>query len=182
MTLLTFHQDPAQHTTTPAAPAPGTTTTTGTTTTGSGTGTGTTTTTATGITTGTATAAPHPAAGTDPATTTLTGTPSTSELSRLLYDTDGPDHSHDTWRELVSRDEFRYNPHLTRTERIAQSYRRLRLINDTLDNPEELAQNPGRLAALHEWIGFTDGGLCTVASIHYNLFLGSLLDHPDPTH
>lgn len=34
-----------------------------------------------------------------------------------------------------------------------------------------------RLAALHEWVGPVDAGLGTVASIHYNLFLGSLVDH-----
>jgi acyl-CoA oxidase len=39
------------------------------------------------------------------------------------------------------------------------------------------AADPHRLAALHEWIGPVDGGLTTLASIHYNLFLGSLVDH-----
>ncbi|MEV5884824.1 acyl-CoA dehydrogenase, partial [Streptomyces sp. NPDC052020] len=157
MTLLTIHHHPT-HNTTPTPDTPGTGT--------PGTGT------------------PHPETGSPRPDAGLphpeTGSPRAEELSHLLFDKDGPDHSHDTWRELVSRDEFRYTPHLSHTERVAQSYRRLRLVNDTIDDAEELAGNPGRLAALHEWIGFTDGGLCTVASIHYNLFLGSLLDHADP--
>lgn len=218
MTLLTLHQDPAQHTTptpTPGTPPPGTPapdtpatphtdsatspdpdpgpgahdTATATAPDAHDTATGGTHQAATPTDGATAPGTPHTdatatatAAVTDPGAGPVTGTPHAEELSRLLFDKDGPDHSHDTWRELVSRDEFRYDPHLTRTERIAQSYRRLRLVNDTLDHPEDLARNPGRLAALHEWIGFTDGGLCTAASIHYNLFLGSLLDHPDPDH
>ncbi|MDN0197918.1 acyl-CoA dehydrogenase [Streptomyces sp. S.PNR 29] len=104
-----------------------------------------------------------------------------NQLSDLLFDTHHHDHAHDQWRALISRKEFRYTPNLTDTERIALSYTRLRLINDHVD-PETLARDPGRLAALHEWTGFTDGGLCTLISIHYNLFLGSLLDHQDPAH
>ncbi|MFC9238473.1 acyl-CoA dehydrogenase [Streptomyces decoyicus] len=33
----------------------------------------------------------------------------------------------------------------------------------------------GQLVALHEWLGVVDGSLTTLATIHYNLFLGSLL-------
>ncbi|MEU1799699.1 acyl-CoA dehydrogenase [Streptomyces sp. NPDC019937] len=32
-----------------------------------------------------------------------------------------------------------------------------------------------RLVSLHEWLGMVDGSLTTLATIHYNLFLGSLL-------
>ncbi|MFI1018922.1 acyl-CoA dehydrogenase [Streptomyces sp. NPDC020965] len=39
-----------------------------------------------------------------------------------------------------------------------------------------LARDPRRLAAMHEWAAVVDGALATVAGIHYNLFLGSLLD------
>ncbi|GGS24527.1 hypothetical protein GCM10010252_74670 [Streptomyces aureoverticillatus] len=91
----------------------------------------------------------------------------------------GGGHGHDLWRRLVSREEFRYVPGLDHTQRTALSYRRLRLVNDLVD-ATALARDPARLAALHEWIGFADGGLCTLVSIHYNLFLGSLLDHDNP--
>ncbi|MFD5697030.1 acyl-CoA dehydrogenase family protein [Streptomyces lasiicapitis] len=86
---------------------------------------------------------------------------------------------HARWRALISRPEFRYVPDLSHAERTALSYRRLRLVNQAAD-PAQLARDPGRLAALHEWTGFIDGGLCTLTSIHYNLFLGSLIDHQDP--
>ncbi|GGO48578.1 acyl-CoA dehydrogenase family protein [Streptomyces lasiicapitis] len=86
---------------------------------------------------------------------------------------------HARWRALISRPEFRYVPDLSHAERTALSYRRLRLVNQVAD-PAQLARDPGRLAALHEWTGFIDGGLCTLTSIHYNLFLGSLIDHQDP--
>ncbi|MFI8324078.1 acyl-CoA dehydrogenase [Streptomyces sp. NPDC085529] len=102
------------------------------------------------------------------------------ELTDALFD--GPDRGrvHTPWRDLVSRPAFRHKPHLTAEQRTALSYSRLRLVNASVERPEELALDSRRLAALHEWSGFIDGGLCTLESIHYNLFLGSLLDHQDP--
>ncbi|WP_229882507.1 acyl-CoA dehydrogenase family protein [Streptomyces alanosinicus] len=57
-------------------------------------------------------------------------------------------------------------------------------MNDTIGEPERLATDASLLASLHEWTAIVDGGggLCTVASIHYNLFLGSLLDHESAEH
>ncbi|MFJ5711549.1 acyl-CoA dehydrogenase [Streptomyces sp. NPDC093105] len=102
------------------------------------------------------------------------------ELSDALFDGPDRDRIHTPWRDLVSRPAFRYRPHLTPDERTALSYARLRLVNAAVDDPEELALDARRLASLHEWTGFVDGGLCTLESIHYNLFLGSLLDHQPP--
>ncbi|MFD7338789.1 acyl-CoA dehydrogenase [Streptomyces violascens] len=99
------------------------------------------------------------------------------ELAHLLFDRQDRDRVHETWRSLVSGADFAHRPGLAPAERAALSYRRLRLANQAVDSAEELADDPHRLAALHEWTGPVDGGLCTVASIHYNLFLGSLLDH-----
>ncbi|MDX2678255.1 acyl-CoA dehydrogenase family protein [Streptomyces sp. NY05-11A] len=104
------------------------------------------------------------------------------ELTRLLFDQDGQqERVHAPWRRLITRDTFRHQPGLTPEQRAAQSYAWLRLVNDTLDDPEALATDPALLTALHEWAAIVDGGggLTTVASIHYNLFLGSLLDHDD---
>ncbi|MGA4844571.1 acyl-CoA dehydrogenase [Streptomyces sp. G45] len=72
---------------------------------------------------------------------------------------------------------LRAAPRAAPAERAALSYQRLRLVNDTLESPKELALDPRGLAALHEWTGVVDSGLTTLAGIHYNLFLGSLLDH-----
>ncbi|MFH8775282.1 acyl-CoA dehydrogenase [Streptomyces sp. NPDC017958] len=101
------------------------------------------------------------------------------ELARLLFDGDDREHIHGTWRDLISKDTFRHRPGLGPAERAALSYEWLRLVNDTAGGAERLADDPQLLAGLHEWAAIVDGGggLCTVASIHYNLFLGSLLDH-----
>ncbi|MFB7866390.1 acyl-CoA dehydrogenase [Streptomyces sp. NPDC056069] len=101
------------------------------------------------------------------------------ELTRLLFDGDDRERVHGEWRRLIAGEAFAHRPDLTPAERIALSYDRLRLVNDTVTGPaaEALSYDAHRLAALHEWTGFLDGGLCTLASIHYNLFLGSLLDH-----
>ncbi|MFD6193061.1 acyl-CoA dehydrogenase [Streptomyces sp. NPDC060275] len=68
-------------------------------------------------------------------------------------------------------------PGLTPRDRTALAYERLRLINDTLQSPEQLADDPHLLTSLHEWTGFVDPTLATLSAIHYNLFLGSLIDH-----
>ncbi|MGV9423169.1 acyl-CoA dehydrogenase family protein [Streptomyces sp. NPDC003656] len=102
-----------------------------------------------------------------------------AELTRLLFDGGARERGHGRWRELIARDTFRHRPGLEAAERAELSYAWLRLVNDTAGAPERLADDPAELAALHEWAAIVDGGggLCTVASIHYNLFLGSLLDH-----
>ncbi len=87
------------------------------------------------------------------------------------------DHDHERWRRLVSSHAFRYRPGLDDNQRAELSYQRLRVLHDTIGSAEELSGNPYLLAAMHEWTSIVDGGLATVAGIHYNLFLGSLLDH-----
>ncbi|MFE9769984.1 acyl-CoA dehydrogenase [Streptomyces sp. NPDC005808] len=110
---------------------------------------------------------------TRPPTTALADT-----LTEALFE-DGPDgvqvHAH--WREAVSAELFRYRPEADVEERWQLAYGRLRALNDELPLPaEQLADDPRRLAALHEWAAVVDGATATVAGIHYNLFLGSLLD------
>lgn len=101
----------------------------------------------------------------------------TDELTHLLFDRCLRDQVHRPWRRLAGHTEFGYRPGLTPRERMSLSYDRLRLVNSAADGVADLVTDPRRLAALHEWIGPLDGGLTTLASIHYNLFLGSLLDH-----
>ncbi|MDG5808185.1 acyl-CoA dehydrogenase [Streptomyces ossamyceticus] len=99
------------------------------------------------------------------------------ELTDLLFDQQDRARVHDTWRALVNGDAFAYRPGLSPDERTALSYDRLRLVNDAVEDPEALASDPRMLASLHEWTGFADGALGTLAGIHYNLFLGSFVDH-----
>ncbi|MGR6970999.1 acyl-CoA dehydrogenase family protein [Streptomyces cynarae] len=103
--------------------------------------------------------------------------PAADDLAHLLFEGARRDRTHGVWRTAISGRAFAYRPGLSAAERTALSYDRLRLVNDRLDDPLRFAADPHRLAALHEWIGPVDGGLTTLASIHYNLFLGSLVDH-----
>ncbi|MET7288041.1 acyl-CoA dehydrogenase [Streptomyces sp. NPDC005573] len=121
-------------------------------------------------------AGPLPGAGGGPADRAAAG------LSGLLFGGAGRDQVHGRWRDLIAEDTFRHRPGLGADERAALSYTWLRLVNGRAGDPRRLAADPTRLAALHEWAAIVDGGggLCTVASIHYNLFLGSLLDHQGP--
>ncbi|MGC5566966.1 acyl-CoA dehydrogenase [Streptomyces sp. FR-108] len=103
--------------------------------------------------------------------------PVADELARLLFEGADRERVHGAWRRLVRGREFAYRAELSPQERTALSYERLRLLNERVGDPVELAADPYRLAGLHEWTGPVDGGLTTLASIHYNLFLGSVLDH-----
>ncbi|MFC5172072.1 acyl-CoA dehydrogenase [Streptomyces mutomycini] len=112
-------------------------------------------------------------------TVTLTDTlpPSTTELlTGVLL---GPDHrrEHGFWQRLISTEPFRRPAGGTPEERLELAYDRLRILNRSLDSGARLAADPRALASLHAWLGPVDPALTTVAGIHYNLFLGSLLDH-----
>ncbi|PNE30542.1 acyl-CoA oxidase [Streptomyces eurocidicus] len=100
-----------------------------------------------------------------------------SELTRLLFH-DGPEgtDAHGRWRKAISAELFRHRGDVPTEERWRLSYDRLRALNEELPSPELLALDPRGLAALHEWTSVVDGATATVAGIHYNLFLGSLLD------
>lgn len=106
----------------------------------------------------------------------LTGT-TVSELTHQLFDGHDRDRLHGAWRDLIANEKFHHRAGLSAAERTALSYERLRIVNESIDSPVSLARDPRLLASLHEWTGVVDGALGTLASIHYNLFLGSLLDH-----
>ncbi|MFJ3140828.1 acyl-CoA dehydrogenase [Streptomyces sp. NPDC086843] len=107
--------------------------------------------------------------------------PVVADLIRLLFNGDDHDRIHAPWRDMISGESFRHREGLSPEQQTALAYERLHTLNRTLTSPEDLARDPERLASLHEWAAITHGGgsLCTLASIHYNLFLGSLLDHND---
>ncbi|MEU7073878.1 acyl-CoA dehydrogenase [Streptomyces narbonensis] len=103
------------------------------------------------------------------------------ELTHLLFDQEDRNRVHGAWRQLLAAKEFRHRAELSPGARTALAYERLRMVNTRVESPLDLAGDVRSLAALHEWVGVADGGVCTLASIHYNLFLGSLLDHRNGT-
>ncbi|MGW2281938.1 acyl-CoA dehydrogenase family protein [Streptomyces sp. NPDC001770] len=113
---------------------------------------------------------PQPTAALPPAVT--------DALTAVLF---GPDfrREHAFWRRLTTTEAFRSGTSATSEDQLVISYERLRLINRSLDSAARLASDVRSLTAMHEWLGPVDPTLATVAGIHYNLFLGSLLDH-DP--
>ncbi|MFC9324235.1 acyl-CoA dehydrogenase [Kitasatospora sp. NPDC057015] len=105
------------------------------------------------------------------------GRGTTAELTRLLFGEDR-EEVHGRWRRLGTDPRFRPRHDASAAEQTEDSYRRLHLLNEGVD-ATALARDPYGLTALHEWTGPLDGALTVLMGIHYNLFLGSLVDH-DP--
>ncbi|MFD5081939.1 acyl-CoA dehydrogenase [Kitasatospora sp. NPDC058406] len=103
--------------------------------------------------------------------------PAVTELRHLLFGADRA-QVHGPWQELATDPSMHRQHETDLSDQLDASYRRLRRLNRITD-PFELSRDPYRLTALHEWTGPLDGALTVLAGIHYNLFLGSLLDH-DP--
>lgn len=97
-----------------------------------------------------------------------------AQLTETLFDGRFGD-LHGPWAEFFCRDAFRYRDGLSPAERSELAYERLRVINEGIDGVEDMVASTDRLVSLHEWLGVVDGTLTTLATIHYNLFLGSLL-------
>ncbi|MEU3826931.1 acyl-CoA dehydrogenase [Streptomyces sp. NPDC029080] len=101
-----------------------------------------------------------------------------AELARILF---GPraERIHEPWRRLFDGPRFAFQEGLSPQERTALSYARLHFVNEAAADPVALASDIESLTAMHEWAGVVDPGMATIASIHWNLHIGSLLDH-DP--
>jgi acyl-CoA oxidase len=96
-------------------------------------------------------------------------------LTDLLFDGRYGD-LHEKWVKLFSTPQFRYRDGLTLPERAATAYRQVRAVNSAIDSVSELVTRRDQLMALHEWASVVDGTLTSVLNIHYNLFLGSVVD------
>ncbi|WP_063726704.1 acyl-CoA dehydrogenase [Streptomyces sp. RTd22] len=107
-------------------------------------------------------------------TAVMAGRAPVSLLTEVLFD-GRFDDLHRPWTEKLRRDIFRYRDGLSLSERSALAYERLRVVNEGIESVEEFVTATDRLVSLHEWLGMVDGSLTTLATIHYNLFLGSLL-------
>ncbi|WP_086825254.1 acyl-CoA dehydrogenase [Allokutzneria sp. NRRL B-24872] len=102
--------------------------------------------------------------------------PTASALAEALF---GPDRDtvHLPWRRIITTEVFRRAEGLDPDQRVARSYERLRALQESVGHGAELAADPRQLASMHEWTAVVDPATSTIAGIHYNLFLGSLLDH-----
>ncbi|MFI1866068.1 acyl-CoA dehydrogenase family protein [Streptomyces jumonjinensis] len=98
------------------------------------------------------------------------------DLSRLVFD-GRYEELHADLVEILHHEIFRYREGLTTAEQTALSYERLRFLNDALEPASEIVRRPLRLFALHEWPGLLDSTLAIPMTIHYNLCVGSILEH-----
>jgi acyl-CoA oxidase len=80
--------------------------------------------------------------------------------------------------DVLHDDMFRRTEDMRSSETCELSYRRLRYLNKCLDlRIADLFSDLDKLLALHEWAAVVDGTLTTLISIHYNLCIGSILQH-----
>ncbi|TDT25916.1 acyl-CoA oxidase [Streptomyces sp. BK208] len=92
-----------------------------------------------------------------------------SALHRLMFG-DRWEKVHEPWRRFYDQEDL-YEP-VPPDEQLRRAYALMEHV--PVDEPERFVQDTERLMALHEWA--TCGSLATVAGIHYNLFLGTLVD------
>ncbi|GHJ43047.1 hypothetical protein Cs7R123_03890 [Catellatospora sp. TT07R-123] len=105
---------------------------------------------------------------------TRSGSATARSLTEILYG-HRFDQDHRVWQNLLAGPEFAFRD-LGHDAVVERAYQRLALVNAEIDDVAAFASDVHRIAALHEWTAPRDGALTTVAGIHYNLFLGSLLD------
>lgn len=80
--------------------------------------------------------------------------------------------------EILSQPIFQRQEGLTALERCRQSYDALRILVRAFPlTRRDIVECGDRLLRLHEWIGFVDGTLLTLLTIHYNLCLGCILQN-----
>src|SRR5262245_5732945 len=80
--------------------------------------------------------------------------------------------------DVLHDDVFRFVPDLKSTEQCALSYRRLRYLQRRLNlRASDLFGDVDKMLALHDWTCLVDGTLTTLLTIHYNLCIGSIVQH-----
>jgi acyl-CoA oxidase len=99
------------------------------------------------------------------------------DLIRLLFD-GGFDAHHADLRDLLHDEIFDAHEGLTKDQACRLSYERMRFIHNNLtESASDIAQNPERLFALAEWPALLDGTTLALIGVHYNLAVGSVLQH-----
>jgi acyl-CoA oxidase len=100
-----------------------------------------------------------------------------SELARLVRG-DLPLATLQTLKRLLRESSFDRREGITSAAAAELAYERARFLARSLRlTASELARDPSRLYALHEWVPLVDGVAGTVLSIHYCLAIGSIAVH-----
>ncbi|MFD7501463.1 acyl-CoA dehydrogenase [Streptomyces sp. NPDC059850] len=98
------------------------------------------------------------------------------ELIDLVFD--GAFESlHRPVREAVADPLFDRHEGLTMSEQGRLAYKRVALIHRRAGKAEEIVADPRKLFAITEWSSLMDTTTLPLLSVHYNLCLGTILDH-----
>lgn len=89
---------------------------------------------------------------------------------------EGEGNGHALWAKHLSAEIFRRDVGAPPDVQLRTAYQRLHRLNELIPDPMAFVRDPLQLARMHEWIAFVDPTMATAATIHYNLFLGSLAD------
>lgn len=101
-----------------------------------------------------------------------------AEAVRLVFDGRyEPDH--EGIRETLLDPIFEPRVGLTLAEAGLLAYERSRFVHGRLERPVEIVRNPRRLFALAEWPSLLDVSVFSLLMVHYNLCLGTVVDHGD---
>lgn len=84
---------------------------------------------------------------------------------------------HDRMRAACEHPLFHWRPGLTAAQRGELAYHRLRHLDAAGPGAASLLEQPLQLFVLQEWAALTDGAVLSLAAIHYNLCLGTIIDH-----
>lgn len=98
------------------------------------------------------------------------------DLIRLIFD--GTFESvHKDIREMLRDEIFDPREGLTLQQAGHLAYMRSRFLHGSLERPRQILKNPLRLFALAEWPSLLDVATFSLLMVHYNLCLGTLVDH-----
>jgi acyl-CoA oxidase len=99
-----------------------------------------------------------------------------AEVTRLLFD-GTYQRVHEDVHDVLYDPIFAPRPGLTMDEAGRLAYDRARLVHSRLAAPSAHVEDPLRLFALAEWPSLLDVALFSLLMVHYNLCLGTLLEH-----
>jgi acyl-CoA oxidase len=103
-------------------------------------------------------------------------TSGTDEIVRLVFD-GGFEADHEDIRDALRHPIFDPRSGLSLAYAGRLAYRRTQRLHERLERPVEVVRNPARLFALAEWSSLLDASLFSLVMVHYNLCLGTVLEH-----